>query len=98
MGIASIILAYNDLFRAASGCLAEFNGNTTGVTAWGLAIIDEMVKYGIIVDLSHMGPITTRGIMDHMDEKHPGVPYCFTHSLPAGLYKDAPKNLLSLLR
>ncbi len=91
MGLASIILSYNDLFRAGSGSLAEYNGNTTGVTAWGLSIIDEMVKYGIIVDLSHMGPITTHGIMDHMDKKHPGVPYVFTHSLPSGLFKDAPK-------
>ncbi len=91
MGLSSIILSYNDLFRAGSGSLAEFNGNTTGVTAWGLSIIDEMVKYGIIVDLSHMGPKTTHGIMDHMDKNHPGVPYVFTHSLPAGLYKDAPK-------
>lgn len=47
-----------------------------------------MVKHGIIVDLSHMGPITTNGIMDHMDKNHPGVPYVFTHSLPAGLYKN----------
>ena len=45
----------------------------------------------IIVDLSHVGPIMTNGIMDHMDKKHPGVPYVFTHSLPAGLFKDAPK-------
>ncbi len=91
MGIASIILSYNDLFRTGSGGLAEFNGNTTGVTAWGLSVIDEMVKYGIIVDLSHMGPLTTGGIMDHMDKNHPGVPYVFTHSLPTGLYKDGPK-------
>lgn len=91
MGLASIILSYNDLFRTGSGSLAEYNGNTTGVTAWGLAVIDEMVKYGIIVDLSHMGPITTNGIMDHMDKKHPGVPYVFTHSLPAGLYKETPR-------
>lgn len=88
MGISSMILSYNDLFRAGSGCLAEYNGNTTGVTAWGLSIIDEMVKHGIIVDLSHMGPITTKGIMDHMDKNHPGVPYVFTHSLPHGLYKN----------
>ena len=91
MGIGSMILSYNDLFRAGSGSLAEFNGNTTGVTDWGLAIIDEMVKHGIIVDLSHMGPLTTHGIMDHMDKNYPGVPYVFTHSLPAGLYKDEPK-------
>jgi len=48
MGIASMILVYNDLFRAGSGSLAEFNGTTVGVTDWGLAIIDEMVKHGII--------------------------------------------------
>jgi len=90
MGLSSMILSYNDLFRAGSGCLSEFNGNTTGVTTWGLAIIDEMVKYGIVVDLSHMGPLTTNGIMDHMDKNHPGVPYVFTHSLPKGLYKNGP--------
>ena len=91
MGIGSMILVYNDLFRAGSGSLAEFNGTSTGVTAWGLAIIDEMVKHGIIVDLSHMGPETTSGIMDYMDEKYPFVPYVYTHSLPAELYKDAPE-------
>jgi len=90
MGVGSMILSYNDLFRAGSGSLAEFNGNTTGVTSWGLSIVDEMVKYGIIVDLSHMGPLTTNGIMDHLDKNYPGVPYVFTHSLPAGLYKDEP--------
>lgn len=88
MGVGSMILSYNDLFRAGSGSLAEFNGNTTGVTSWGLAIIDEMVKHRMIVDLSHMGPKTTNGIMDYMDENYPGVPYVFTHSLPAGLYKN----------
>ncbi len=91
LGIASMILSYNDLFRAGSGGLAEFNGSTVGVTAWGLSIIDEMVKHGIMVDLSHMGPLTTNGIMDHMDKNYPGVPYVFTHSLPIGLYKDEPK-------
>ncbi len=29
--------------------------------------------------------------MDHMDKNHPGVPYVYTHSLPAGLYKNTPK-------
>ena len=36
MGIGSMILVYNDLFRAGSGSLAEFNGTATGVTSWGL--------------------------------------------------------------
>lgn len=63
LGISSMILSYNDLFRAGSGCLAEFNGSKVGVTSWGLSIVDEMVKHGIIVDLSHMGPKTTSGII-----------------------------------
>ena len=91
LGLKSMILSYNDLFRAGAGALAEFNGNTTGVTSWGLQIVDELVKYGIIVDLSHLGSKTANGIMDHMDKNHPGVPYVYTHSLPAGLYKNTPK-------
>jgi membrane dipeptidase len=50
-----------------------------------------MVKHGIVVDLSHIGPRTTNGVMDHMDKNYPGVPYIYSHSLPIGLYKDAPK-------
>ena len=91
LGLKSMIISYNDLFRAGAGALAEFNGNTTGVTSWGLQIVDELVKYGIIVDLSHLGSKTANGIMDHMDKNHPGVPYVYTHSLPAGLYKNTPK-------
>jgi len=47
-----------------------------------------MVKYGIILDLSHTGNKTANEDMDHMDKNHPGVPYIYTHSLPAGLYKN----------
>ena len=90
LGISSMILSYNDLFRTGSGSLAEFNGNTTGLTAWGKAVLHEMVKHGIMVGLSHMGPIMTNQIMDFMDENYPGVPYSFTHSLPIGLYKNEP--------
>ncbi|UCH50191.1 MAG: membrane dipeptidase [Betaproteobacteria bacterium] len=91
MGITSMILAYNDRFRTGSGSLAAFNGMDDGLTNWGRAVIDEMVKYGILLDLSHTGKQTAMDAMDHMDKHHPGVPYVFTHSLPAGLYKDEPK-------
>ena len=88
MGIASVILTYNDRFRTGSGSLAAYNGMDDGLTDWGLAVIDEMVRYGIILDLSHTGKKTAMDAMDHMDKNHPGVPYVFTHSIPAGLYKD----------
>ena len=88
MGFASMILAYNDRFRTGSGSLAAYNGMDDGLTEWGRAVIDEMVKYGIMLDLSHNGKKTAMDAMDYMDKNYPGVPYSFTHSLPAGLYKD----------
>ncbi|WP_233749353.1 dipeptidase [Ferrimonas balearica] len=90
MGIVSMILAYNDRFRTGSGSLAAYNGMDDGLTDWGRAVIDEMVRYGVILDLSHTGKQTAMDAMDHMDKHHPGVPYVFTHSIPAGLYKSEP--------
>ncbi len=87
LGIGSMILTYNDLFRAGSGQLAAYNGMDIGLTEWGKAIIDEMVKYGIILDLSHTGSKTANDALDHMEKHHPGVPVVYTHSVPAGLYK-----------
>lgn len=90
MGIKSMILAYNDIFRTGSGQLAAYNGNDIGLTPWGKSVIDEMVRFGILLDLSHTGSKTAKDAMDYMDANYPGVPYVFTHSVPAGLYKDAP--------
>lgn len=91
MGLSSMILVYNDINRAGCGSLAAHNGTDFGLTDWGRAIIDELVRYGIILDLSHTGKRTAMDAMDYMDEKYPGTPYAFTHSLPAGLYKDGPE-------
>ena len=91
MGIGSMILAYNDIFRAGCGQLAAYNGTDFGLTDWGRAIIDEMVRYGIILDLSHTGSKTANDAMDHMEENHPGIPVVYTHSVPAGLYQGEEK-------
>ena len=49
-----------------------------------------MVRYGILLDLSHTGKRTAMDAMDYMDENYPGVPYIYSHSTPAGLYKNEP--------
>ncbi|WP_425045220.1 membrane dipeptidase [Primorskyibacter sp. S87] len=91
MGIKSMILAYNDIFRTGSGQLAAYNGNDIGLTPWGKSVIDEMVRFGIILDLSHTGSKTANDAMDYMEENYPGVPFVYTHSIPSGLYKNAPE-------
>ena len=90
VGVKSMILAYNDIFRTGSGQLAAQNGRDIGLTAWGKSVIDEMVRFGILLDLSHTGSKTANDAMDYMDENYPGVPYVYTHSVPAGLYKSEP--------
>ncbi|SLN20002.1 Membrane dipeptidase (Peptidase family M19) [Roseovarius albus] len=91
MGIKSMILAYNDIFRTGSGSLAAFNGRDIGLTPYGEDVIDELVRYGILLDLSHTGKQTATDAMDYMDENYPGVPYVYTHSIPAGLYANEPE-------
>jgi len=88
MGMASMILAYNDRFRAGSGSLVAYDGKDDGLTAWGRAVIDELVRYGILLDLSHTGNRTANEAMAYMEEKYPGIPFVYTHSLPIGLYKN----------
>lgn len=90
MGIKSMILAYNDTFRTGSGGLSYYNGKDNGLTEWGRSVIDELVRFGILLDLSHTGRNTVKDAMDYMDENYSGVPYVFTHSIPAGLYKNEP--------
>jgi len=88
MGMASMILAYNDRFRTGSGALVGHKGKDDGLTAWGRSVIDELVKYGIILDLSHTGSNTANDAMEYMEKTYPGVPFVYTHSLPSGLYKN----------
>ncbi|WP_236545300.1 dipeptidase [Tropicimonas marinistellae] len=90
LGVKSMILAYNDIFRTGSGQLAAYNGRDIGLTPWGKSVIDEMVRFGILLDLSHTGSKTANDAMDYMDETYPGVPYVYTHSVPAGLYANVP--------
>jgi membrane dipeptidase len=91
MGMASMILAYNDRFRTGSGSLVAYKGKDDGLTAWGRAVIDELVRYGILLDLSHTGYTTASDAMTYMETRYPGVPFLYTHSLPAGLYEDEPE-------
>lgn len=90
IGIKSMILAYNDTFRTGSGQLSAYNGLDIGLTPYGEEVIDELVRFGILLDLSHTGSKTANDAMDYMDENYPGVPYVYTHSVPAGLYKSEP--------
>lgn len=86
LGVNSMQLVYNGRYRAGLGVVEAMDYYDIGLSSWGRSLIDEMVKQGITVDMSHTSYQTTMDIMDHMEKNHPGVPAYFTHSIPEGTY------------
>ena len=90
LGIGSMQLVYNESHKSGYGVLSYYRGKDKGLNSWGEEIIDEMVKQGIVIDLSHAGKNTCDDVIAYMLKKHPDVPVIYSHSLPHGLYKNGP--------
>jgi len=88
MGLGTMQITYNGTYRYGDGVIEAYHGRDRGLTSQGKKLVDEMVKQGIIVDLSHVGEKTALDTLHYMLEKHPGSPAVFTHSLPAGAFKN----------
>ncbi len=86
LGVNSMQLVYNGRHRAGMGVIEAMDYYDIGLSTWGRSLIDEMVKQGVTVDMSHTSYQTTMDIMDHMEKNHPGVPAYFSHSIPEGTY------------
>ena len=82
-GLRVMQIAYNHRSFAADGC---YTGTNAGITNDGRKMIRAMQKYGITVDLSHVGELSTLEAMD-MSER----PMIFSHSNPKGLFQHALK-------
>jgi len=91
MGLGSMQLVYNGTYRAGVGCSAALHQVDTGLTPWGRTVIDEMVKQGVVVDLSHASLKTTDDAVAYVTKKHPGTPVIYSHCCPAGHFKTAPE-------
>lgn len=82
-GVRIIQLTYNTHNRVGSGCLEPLD---EGITTFGKEVIHEMNRLGLLIDLSHCGPRTTRdGIA--LSKK----PVAITHTDPAALVRQ-PRN------
>jgi membrane dipeptidase len=82
MGVRVVQLCYNTQNLIGTGCY-ERDG---GLSGYGREVIAEMNRVGIMVDLSHVGPLTSRETI--LESKRP---VCYSHCLPAGL-KSHPRN------
>jgi len=73
LGVRQILFAYNRNNAAGGGCHDE----DCGLTAFGGAVIDEMNRLGMTVDLSHSGYHTTLAAIERSTR-----PVVFSHSNP----------------
>jgi membrane dipeptidase len=72
LGVRIVQLAYMTGNLLADGCLEP---RDAGLTLFGRAVIDELDRLGMLIDLSHVGERSTREAIDHA-----AGPVAFTHA------------------
>jgi membrane dipeptidase len=85
MGVSSIILTWNNRNAIADGA-GDIRSNG-GLSSFGVEVIKEMERLGMVVDLAHISP---KGFWDALEvcEK----PVIVSHALPRK-FMDIPRNL-----
>nr|WP_302054137.1 membrane dipeptidase [Sphingomonas tagetis] len=84
LGVRQMLFAYNRDNAAGGGCHAD----DTGLTPFGLAVIDEMNRVGITVDVSHCSYRTSMEAMARSS-----APVIFSHSNPRAVH-DHQRNIV----
>lgn len=83
LGVRIVQIAYMTGNLLADGCLEPRNG---GLTLFGRAVIRELNRHGMLVDLSHVGDRSTLEAIDASSE-----PVAFTHANIRAL-ANSPRN------
>ncbi|SEL36530.1 dipeptidase [Roseovarius nanhaiticus] len=71
LGVRHALLAYNARNRVGDGCSER---NDSGLSNWGVAVVEEMNRVGMLVDGTHSGVTTTMDAMDVATS-----PFIFSH-------------------
>jgi len=82
-GVGIVQMTYNTQNLVGSGCYESRDG---GLSDWGREVVAEMNRAGVLCDLSHVGPNTSREVI-----LASAKPVAYSHCLPAGL-KAHPRN------
>jgi membrane dipeptidase len=83
LGVRIIQLTYNECNLVGCGCLAP---EDTGLTEFGRAVVAEMNRLGMLIDVSHCGQRTTWEAIETSNK-----PVAITHSNPR-VRCDHPRN------
>ena len=83
LGVGIAQLTYNTQNWVGSGC---YESRDSGLSDFGREVVLEMNRVGMLCDLSHVGPKTSRDAIDTSTK-----PVAYSHCLPSGL-KAHPRN------
>jgi membrane dipeptidase len=83
VGVRVVQLTYNTQNLVGCGCLERFDA---GLTDFGAEVVAELNRLGMLIDLSHVGPVTAREAIERSQQ-----PVCYTHVAPRALH-DHPRN------
>ena len=82
-GVGVVQMTYNTQNLVGSGC---YESSDSGLSDFGHEVVAEMNRVGMLCDLSHVGSVTSREVIEAS-----GKPVAYTHCLPSGL-KAHPRN------
>ncbi len=74
LGVRIVQLTYNHRNHVGNGC---FEPEDAGLTDFGCTVVAELNRLGILIDLSHCGPRTTREAIERSER-----PVAITHANP----------------
>lgn len=83
VGVRVVQLTYNTQNMVGCGCLERVD---PGLSDFGTEVVDELNRLGMLIDLSHVGPVTARDAIVRSSQ-----PVCYTHVAPRALH-DHPRN------
>ena len=84
LGIRHMLMAYNIKNVIGDGCMERTDD---GLSRFGVAVVEEMNRVGMIVDATHTGNRTTMDMFEVSKD-----PVIFSHSYPSALW-DIPRNI-----
>ncbi|MBT6275145.1 MAG: membrane dipeptidase [Chromatiales bacterium] len=82
LGVRVVQMTYNTQNLAGSGC---WESRDSGLSDFGRHAIEEMNRLGILIDLSHVGPLTSQQTIEHSSK-----PVAYTHCCP--MLKEHARN------
>ena len=94
IGCTSLALAYNLRYQAGDGRYqADDIGGIGGLTLYGRTVIDQLVRHGIPLDLSHASEPTSYDAFEYLQKTAPEHPIIYSHSSPEAVCEYPYRNV-----